>query len=67
MLDLMRKEVMQETLDAHVAKLFGTGAAADWLSKRLWTRSSFMEPIATFVRHKKGTTMEDEKYINAFA
>lgn len=39
MLDVLRKNVIRETLDAQTAKYFDTDAAAEWLSKRLFISS----------------------------
>lgn len=50
MLDLLRKYVIGESLDAHIAKFFDDDAAAKEFSKRLLAPNSFIEPIATFVR-----------------
>lgn len=52
-LDLLRKAVLCEMLDAYIAKFIDTDAAADRLWKKLLTSSSFMVPIATFVRLKR--------------
>lgn len=52
MLYLLRKDVMGETLEAHISKSFDTYAAADRLLKKDLTSSSFMALIATFVRRK---------------
>lgn len=58
MLDLLHKEVIRESLDAHKEKLFDTNVAANRLSQRLLISKSFMAPIATFLRRKSDTTME---------
>lgn len=59
---LVRKLVIGETLDAHVAKNFDTEAAVDGLSNRLLTPSSLLAPITAFIRRKINTTMENKKY-----
>lgn len=66
MLNLLRKDVIEDTLEAHIPKVFDTYAAADRLSKRLLTSIKFMAPIVT-VRRKKDTTIEQQKYSTAFA
>lgn len=50
MLDLMRKEIIGEDLDAHISKFFNTDAAAGRLLKNLPTSNSFIAPVATVVR-----------------
>lgn len=48
MLDLLRNEVMSETLDARIAMLIDPVEAAQRVSKRLLNSTSFMASIATF-------------------
>lgn len=67
MLVMLRKDVIEETLDAQIAKRFDTDAASKRLSKRLLTSSSFMAPITTFVRRKLNTTMEYMEFSVTFA
>lgn len=55
MLDLLRKDVIDEALHAHRAKIFDTDAATGRLSTRSLTLQSFWAPIATFVRRKTDT------------
>lgn len=52
MLDLLRKDVIGETLKARIEKLFDTYAAIERQSKLLIFRT-FMAPIATCVRRKQ--------------
>lgn len=59
MLDLLRKDVIGEKLDRHIAKFFDTEAATDGLSKKLMTSSSFMAPIATFVSRRPDSAIAD--------
>lgn len=67
MLNLLHKDVILDTLDGHVAKIFDTEAAADRLSKRFLTSSTFMESIATFMRSKTYTTMAQQKFSTTVA
>lgn len=53
MLEVLRKDVIRERLDAHIAKFFDTNAPAKALSRRLLTFNSLMVPITTFLRVKK--------------
>lgn len=65
MLGLLHKEVNGESLDAHITKHFDMDEAAEGMSKRLSTSTSFMAPIATFVRNfvrcKMDTATEAKK------
>lgn len=61
LLDLLRKEVIEETLDAHVTTFFDTDEAAKGLSKRLLASTFFMALIANFNRRKSNTAMQDKK------
>lgn len=67
MLNLLGQDVIDETLDAQIAKFFDTDAATEGLSKRLLTWSSFMEPIGTLDRRKTNKVMEEKKYNVAYA
>lgn len=60
MLDLLRKYVIGKTLDAHIAKFSDKDEAAEGFSNMLFTSTSFMTPIATFVRGKSNTAMEEK-------
>lgn len=64
MLDLCHKDVIGDTMDAHIAKFLDTNAAADRLSQRLLTLSTFMSPLVTFMRRKIDTAKEE--YSTAF-
>lgn len=48
MLDSWRRDVVGETLDAHIAKILDMDPAPDSLTKKFRTSSSFMAPIGTF-------------------
>lgn len=61
----MRKEVINGTLDADLAKLFDINTAADTISKELLTCSSSIAPIATFVRHKKDSLIAGQNSVVA--
>lgn len=62
MLEMLRKEVIVKTLDAHIAKIFDTNAAAGRVSKRLLTSSSFMARVATLAQRITDTKMDAKKY-----
>lgn len=55
MLDLLYKDVIVDTLDAHI---FDTHAVANSMLKRLLTSNTFMAPFAIFVKGKNDTAME---------
>lgn len=61
MLDLLRKYVIEITIDAHIATVFDTCAAVEGFSKKLLT-CSILAPIATFIRRKTNTAMHEKKY-----
>lgn len=63
MLDFFRQEVVGETLNAYLAKFFDNYAAADWLSEKLLTSSSLMEPITTFAQHENYTAVADKNAV----
>lgn len=60
--DLFRGEVLGETLNAHIAKLFATDEVTAKLLKRLFYSTFFMAPIANFVKRKMNTAMKEKKY-----
>lgn len=62
MSDLLRTDVIRETLDARIAKYLDTNAAAEQVSKRLPTSSSSMVPIETFVTCRTDTAMYEKNY-----
>lgn len=62
---VLHKEVVVETLDAHIAKCFDTNATADRFSKRLMIPSSFMAGSGSFVKCMTNTTIYKKKYIIA--
>lgn len=64
MLDLLRKDVNEDTLDVHIAKFFDTNAAADRLLQRLLSSITSMAPNAAFVRRKPIPAMK-QKYSTA--
>lgn len=53
MLDSLCEKVIGETLNAHIGKLFDRYEAAEGRSKKLLTSTSFIAPIATFLRRKR--------------
>lgn len=66
MLDLPHKHIIDETIDAHIKKFYDIYAAAQGLSKTSLASISFMAPIATLVRRKTDTIMEEKKYSVAY-
>lgn len=66
-LDILRKDVIEETQDAYRAKLFKNDAVADRLSKKLLSSSSLTAPIATIVRRRTDTTIADQNAVFAKA
>lgn len=66
-LELVRNNVIRETLGTQPVKFIETDAVSEGLLKMLLASSSFMEPIATFLRRQKDTAMEQRKYSTAFA
>lgn len=65
--DPPRTNINGEMLDVHITKCFETDEATGGLSKRLLPPTSFMEPIATFVRAKSDTVMKSKKYSTTVA
>lgn len=61
--DLFRNEVIRKTLHAHAASVLQAGEAHESLSKIMLTSSSFMVPIAIFVRRKKDTAMKKNRIL----
>lgn len=59
--DMVRRDVIGERLDAHIAMLLDTHAAAEGVCKRLLASRSFMAPIATFHESKMDSDMDDKK------
>lgn len=62
MLDLLREGVTGKMLKAHIVKGLNTNAPAVGLSSKFPASISFMAPIATFVRRRSDTAMEEKKY-----
>lgn len=56
-LDRLSKEVIGETPNAYIAKSFDMDAAADSLSKKRLSSSSYTGQIATFVQRKTDTAI----------
>lgn len=61
MMDLLRRDVIGDTLDAHVARFFEKDEAAEGLWKRMFTSTSFMGRIENFAGHRMDTATEDKK------
>lgn len=59
---LLPKEVIEDTLDAHIANSLDTDVATDKPSRSSLTFSPFMVPIVTSVGCKTDTDMESMKY-----
>lgn len=66
MLDLLSEEAIGDMLDAHLAKLLDTKAAANRLSQRLLTSNTFTAHTAALVRLKRNTAL-NHKYSTALA
>lgn len=66
-LDLLPKDVIGKLLEAHIAKSYDTDECAEGLLKRLLTSNYFMSPLATFVRCRMDTAMEEKKFSAAVA
>lgn len=67
MMDLLRTDVIEKTLDAHIGKYSNTNEAAKGFLKRLLVSNAFVVPIATFVRLIMDIARENMKYCVAFA
>lgn len=65
MLDRLCKEVIGETLDAHITRFLDTAESPESIWKRLWTSTSLMEPIAAFVRRIMVTALQDKAFSTA--
>lgn len=65
MLDVLRKEVIDDRLDAHITNSFNTYAAADNPSMSWLTSSSFMAPVAIFDWRRSDTARSNKKYGSA--
>lgn len=59
MLDLLRKEVICKTLNAHFAKFFNREAATYRPSRKILTLSSIMAPVVPFVRRSTDSAIAD--------
>lgn len=66
MLNLLRKDVIEKTWDAHTSKLFNIYAAAERFLNSVLPSSLFMAPISTFARLETDTEMEEKLYSTAF-
>lgn len=67
MLDLIREDVIGETWESYLAKLFDTSAAAEGLSKRLLASSSVIALISTFVTGEQDTAIQEYDFSTSFA
>lgn len=67
MLDLLHKDVVEETLETGKATNLQNNAAFVGSSKRFLTFTSFMTSITTLVRQNMDSVMEDKKYSTANA
>lgn len=65
-MDLLRREVIADSLEAHIAKIFDTDSAGYRLSQRLFTSNTFMASIETLLRQNIDSTVE-QKYTAMFA
>lgn len=67
MVDLIRKQFIPDTMNAHVANYFNMDVAADKLSKGWLTSGSFRALIAALVRRKLYLVMDEKKCIVAYS
>lgn len=67
MFDPLPEEAIKDTLGTHIVDVLETDEALDLLSKMLLTSSALMALIATLLKRKKDTTMEQNKYSWALA
>lgn len=63
LLDLLPKDVIGDTLEAHIAKFLDTDEFTDRVQKKLLTSSSFMASIATYVHRKTNTAIADRNIV----
>lgn len=61
MLHLLNKDVIEDTLKAHIAKFLDTNEVDDGPSKRLLTLTTFVLSNATFVRRKRVTAVQQKE------
>lgn len=61
--DLIRQDVIGETLDKHISAYLDTENAADKVCDKLLSNNSFMTPIATFVKRKTNETIAAERVV----
>lgn len=66
-LDLLREDVIGETLNAHIAELFDMDAATNRVFEKILMWSSFIAPITMFVQRKTETTIADKDTVFAKA
>lgn len=60
MLELLDKDIFEDAMDAHIAKFYDSSEAADRLSKKVSTSSTFMKHIANSVKPKSGTAIAEK-------
>lgn len=63
MLNLLQRDVVLENLNTHIEKCFATGAASHGISKKLFTTSSYMAPIATYYPCETKSPMADHNTV----
>lgn len=63
MLELLCKDFIINTLDAHNARTFNTEAAAYCLSEKLLTSHSYIAPIAASVRREAEPFIADQNAV----
>lgn len=61
LLDLLRQDVLGETLDKRISKYFKVGKAAEIFSNKLLANHAFMTPIATYVQRKATESFADHR------
>lgn len=65
-MDLLPKNVIEETLHVYITKLVDTHAAAEGSYRSVLDSSFFMSLIATLFKRKTDTEIDEEKYSVAF-
>lgn len=65
MVDMLQRDVIGKTLDAHIAKFLCTDEVAEGVSTRLLTLPFLMAPMGTSVRRKTDTATEKKKFSTA--
>lgn len=57
LLDLLRREMMDEFLDNHIGNVLDTSDAVDRICGKLLSTYAFIAPISAFIQHRTGQTV----------